>query len=343
MVDKHERVIWVCWMEKNIVLPISPMVTISVLQQEMLCEEIPLKFLRNGSAGLISSHCFKLTLVSYFTGMLWFLDIKGFSLSKNLNLSSGGREYQTYISNAFPLRVRSIVKKKKPHYCLSKHKFYSSIILQQLLINPIWAPLLKTMLKIAPLVIPSTLVKRIKVIDKHQKIQEIIDEKFILTEYGGKYQIDWEIWKNRVSRMNDLLQARNAKLETGQIQKQSHQQALIKQEEVVKENKLKKPAATKTRILKPKSAQTVSPSPKNGLQTKVAKEELQIIHKEFNAEIQMQSKEIKYVHQRINYVEHLISEKRREMEIYLSEKRQSNALIIFLALLVALFNIIYLS
>ena len=198
------------------------------------------------------------------------------------------------------------------------------------------------MLKIAPLVIPSTLVKRIKVIDKHQKIQEIIDERFILTEYGGKYQIDWEVWKNRVSRMNDLLQARNANPETGQIRKQAHHQALIK-EPTIKENTLRKPDATKTRIFKSKSTERVSPSPKNGLITKVAKEELQIIHKEFNAEIQMQSKEIKYVHQRINYVEHLISEKRREMEIYLSEKRQSNALIIFLALLVALFNIIYLS
>jgi len=92
------------------------------------------------------------------------IDFQGFGL-KNVDLSSKGREFTNAVSGLTPKRVRAI-------YLLNV------------------GLVLRLVVKIAKLVLPRKMTKRMHVIHDYSELKELIDVKYLHTMYGGSMAVD---------------------------------------------------------------------------------------------------------------------------------------------------------
>jgi hypothetical protein len=97
-------------------------------------------------------------------GEVVIIDFQGFGL-RNVDLSSKGREFTNAVSGLTPKRVRKIY-----------------------LVNV--SAMLRLVLKIAKLVLPRKMTKRMHVVYDYSELKETIEDKYLHTMYGGSMSID---------------------------------------------------------------------------------------------------------------------------------------------------------
>lgn len=145
-VDKHGRLVYYFFLGRNSPRSLDTMITFYMWECHFLCETESLANLRNGN--------------------LWVFDMDGFSLWKNVDMSSQGRSWASVMTGTFPFRIRGIV--------VLNAGFFT-----------------RALLGTAKLVLPAKLLKRIS-ISSVNDLKALVPEEHLPTVYGGKHPCDFD-------------------------------------------------------------------------------------------------------------------------------------------------------
>lgn len=145
-VDKHGRLVYYFFLGRNSPRSLETMITYYMWECHFLCETESLANLRNGN--------------------LWVFDMDGFSLWKNVDMSSQGRSWAGVMTGTFPFRIRGII--------VLNAGFFT-----------------RALLGTAKLVLPAKLLKRIS-ISSVSDIKALVDEEHLPEKYGGKHPCDFD-------------------------------------------------------------------------------------------------------------------------------------------------------
>jgi hypothetical protein len=145
-VDKHGRLVYYFFLGRNSPRSLETMITYYMWECHFLVETETLANLRNGN--------------------LWVFDMDGFSLWKNVDMSSQGRSWASVMTGTFPFRIRGII--------VLNAGFFT-----------------RALLGTAKLVLPAKLLKRISISNLND-LKAMVHEEHLPTVYGGKNPCDFD-------------------------------------------------------------------------------------------------------------------------------------------------------